>query len=233
MAKVKYGAFITEIKGHVGGTTFQASRGGFTVKNKSSRGTGSRTFGDGHAQLRKNQFSAIAKMWCTLTDAQRLGWNNLLGIWTFLNKFGDVYNGSGYQIFTAANLNRIEIAESTIGDVPTVNNAFDPEISYSDFQIGAATFNRTNANADAIGQTVVIKYSNPVLPSVGVARTKVLYTDVHDITATGTTNLYAGIVAALGYTPPVGYIFYIQRWTCWKAYPKKAYVSTFKIKIVA
>lgn len=233
MAKAKYGAFITEIKGHVGGTTFQASRGGFTIKNKGRHVVQQKGGLDAPTLERRNNFSAIAKMWSTLTDAQRLGWSNLLGTWTFLNKFGDVYNGSGYQIFTAANLNRIEITESTIGDVPAVIAAFDPVISYSDFQIGAATFNKTGANADAIGQTVVIKYSNPVLPSVGIARTKVLFTDVHDIVGTGTTNLYAAIVAALGFTPPVGYIFYIQRWTCWKAYPKKAYVSTFKINIVA
>ena len=80
MAKVKYGAFITEIKGHVGGTTFQASRGGFTIKNK-GRKVVVRGWDTSQAtNQRKLNFSAIAKMWSTLTDAQRLGWNNLLEI---------------------------------------------------------------------------------------------------------------------------------------------------------
>ena len=91
-------------------------------------------------------------MWGTLTDAQRLGWSNLLGTWQFVNKFGDTYNGSAFQIFTACNLNRNMLGLSNLLDVPAVNAAFDPELTFSDYQIGATTFNRIIAGAAAQGQ---------------------------------------------------------------------------------
>ena len=232
MAKAKYGAFITEIKGHVGGTTFQASRGGFTVKNKGRRGTDGTTGQASGIALRKNNFSAITKMWGTLTAAQRLGWNNLIGIWTFINKFGDVYNGTGYQIFTAANLNLIELSESTIGDDPAVNNAFDPTITYDDFSL-AGTFNGRVGNAAAIGQIVATYLSKPTYASRPVAKVPIPKFAPYVITGTGDVNYKAAVLAIWGFIPQLGDVFYIKTWSCWADYPKKQYLQIHKITVVA
>lgn len=233
MARGKMGAFMTDIKGSVGGTSFQGSRSGLSIKNKGRGKRGGRMAQEDVTLERRLAFSTIAKLWGTLTDAQRLGWSNLLGTWQFVNKFGDTYNGSAFQIFTACNLNRIALGLTPLNDVPAVNAAFDPELTFSDYQIGATTFNRIIAGAAAQGQYAFLSFSNVVNPSVGYPRTKVLFSFPALIPAPATLNWYSVISLIPGFVPVAGKVFYIRMWTAWADYPKKSFETIYKINIVA
>lgn len=233
MARGKMGAFMTDIKGSVGGTSFQGSRSGLSIKNKGQKPKVGVRGWDSAFVSRKINFSTIAKLWGTLTDAQRLGWSNLLGTWQFINKFGDTYNGSAFQIFTACNLNRIALGLTPLNDVPAVNPAFDPELTFSDFQIGATTFNRIIAGAAAQGQYAFLSFSNVVNPSVGYPRTKALVSFPALIPAPATINWYSVISLIPGFVPVAGKVFYIRMWTAWADYPKKSFETIYKINIVA
>lgn len=115
MAIVKYGALITEIKGKVGGQVFQNGNAGFVLRNKNSR--------PGAASVSRlnatNGMSAISSSWRALSDAQRLAWSAATENWLFLNRYGESYQGSGYQMFCAYN-RRLALAEENTVLVPGV-----------------------------------------------------------------------------------------------------------------
>lgn len=68
-----------------------------------------RAYHDGTHVPQQRNFSEITKGWSKLTVGERASWSGLLGVWTFVNKFGDTYDGSAYQIYTAANINRMSL----------------------------------------------------------------------------------------------------------------------------
>jgi len=72
MAQIKYGALASEIRGSIGGTSFQANRYGFTIKNKSNQVKPATT-----SQNRSKFFlNGAVKAWGLLDNSDRLAWNN-------------------------------------------------------------------------------------------------------------------------------------------------------------
>lgn len=231
MANIKYGAIITEIKGKVGGSVFQSNKAGFTMKNKPKIAIDrakARTFGDGHQNL---LFSSAIKNWSQITEANRSSWSALVGTWQFNNKFGDVYNGSPYQIQNACNINRQLLELAMLAPAPTYNPAVDPGLSYANFSL-SGTFNGTIANAGANGQLVYVEASQPVNPTKNISRVQFRKFGVI-VSAAGTANYKAAYIAWLGFTPALGTVFYIRTWTAWAVYPRQQFNQLHRVVIVA
>lgn len=232
MASVKYGSIVTEIKGKVGGQTFQSNKAGFSLKNNGQNPKVSVRGWDLVSVTRKSNFSSVTKLWSTLSDAERNAWNGLSGTWLFVNKFGDSYAASGYQIFCAANINRKLLGLSILTTAPTYNAAVDPMWSFSDFSV-AGDFTETRGNAAAIGMRTFNQLTYLTTPTKSFNTTRILGSNASFIASAGTTSIKAGIVAALGGMPAVGTIFYITKWFCWADYPKQQFYQVYKIKVVA
>lgn len=231
MANIKYGAIITEIKGKVGGSVFQSNKAGFTMKNKPKIAIDrakARTFGDGHQNL---LFSSAIKNWSQITEANRSSWSALVGTWQFNNKFGDVYNGSPYQIQNACNINRQLLELAMLAPAPTYNPAVDPGLSYANFSL-SGTFNGTISNAGANGQLVYVEASQPVNPTKNISRVQFRKFGVI-VSAAGTANYKAAYIAWLGFTPTLGTVFYIRTWTAWADYPRQQFNQLHRVVIVA
>lgn len=236
MAQVKYGSIITEIKGKVGGTTFQGGRTGGLMKNKGKvfvRGWDRVPIGAGSSGTTQiANFSKVTKYWSQITTEQRNSWSGLVGIWTFVNKFGDTYNGSSYQIFCAANINRLSLGLTMLASAPVFNAAFDPDWSFTDYSI-AGDFQQTIGNAAAVGQNVFNQLSFFTSPTKSLNKTRIIGSDTNTILGTGTTSVKAIIQGAFGGNPPLGSIFYITKWFCWADYPKAQFYTVYKINVVA
>jgi hypothetical protein len=102
MAQVQYGSIITEIKGKVSGSTFQSGRGFKSMKN-----TGRQVKGVSPQKQRvKSAIQAVSHQWGALTQQQRDDWAAFVGDWPFVNRFGESYTASPYQLFCAACLRR-------------------------------------------------------------------------------------------------------------------------------
>lgn len=236
MAQVKYGAIVTEIKGKVGGQIFQGGRGAPVLKNKPA--TGLRRGGDLtnlHPPIQatsKLNFSIATKAWSQASQAERDSWANLVGTWQFVNKFGDVYDATAYQIFCACYMNTLAGGITPILTAPTYEAAFDPQISFTDYSL-AGGLDRTIANANAIGQYVIISLSQIVHPTIAVSKLQFRQFNSTAIVGTGTTDISSGIDAYYGYTPPLGSAFYIKTLTFLTTYPKYAFVQLHKINVVA
>lgn len=236
MASVQYGVVVTEIKGKVGGSVFQSSAAGFSLKNK---GKGMHGKAKGYAQRhdgthvpQQGNFSQVTKAWGLLSDTERNTWNALVGSWTFINKFGNTYNGSAYQIFCAANLNRLSLGLSLLSNAPAINPAENPMLSYSDFSV-SGDFTETMANTDAIGMYMFFQGSYFTTPTKSINKVRIAGSAVRSFSTTTPTSRKAAIVAGFGQMPPVGAVFYIKAWFCWADYPQAQFYQVFKINVVA
>lgn len=105
MATVKFSGLITDLKGKIGGTSFQGSKVGTTLKSISYRRNGSKlTKADaGRVVNQKSLIAHLASTWRTLSNANRDSWNTGAVNYPFTNKYGDAYTGSGYQVFMHLN----------------------------------------------------------------------------------------------------------------------------------
>lgn len=131
MASVKYGAFITDIKGSIGGQTFKGTRSGGVMQNKVcssplSKG-GARLAVTGAPMPINPQVALrmIVSQWRGLSAAQRSAWNSFAPSLPFINKFGESYTASGYQCFVFLNMNLITSEQNSIDDPPMIEELPD------------------------------------------------------------------------------------------------------------
>lgn len=238
MAIVKYGALITEVKGSVGGSTFQGGRSAPIMRNKPlSAVIQSRLKPTESGQpndLVQNQlnFATCVKNWGSMSQANRDSWSDLLGTWLFSDKFGDPYNGTPFQIQTAANLNRLILETSLLSAAPTYQAAEDVGVSFGDYSV-SGTFNRTQSITPSSTQRAVSFVSQPLNPTAPVSKARFRKFAAVDQVGAGTVNLYAAFNAFFGTDPPIGSVFYINGWYCVAAYPYKQFEQVFKINVVA
>lgn len=103
MALIKLGLGYSEIKGKIGGTTFQNYRNSTMAKTRVSGG-GRKTL---HWNNVKVKFGGIAKLWGPLDLGDKAAWNDHATRVPFIDKFGESYYGSGYQLFMFLNANLV------------------------------------------------------------------------------------------------------------------------------
>lgn len=123
MATGKYGAIITDIKGKIGGTVFKGTKSGAAIQNKtrkrsSSTSSGKLTKADaGRTIANQRNLGAIATAWRALDQADRDAWIAAAPDFPFINRFGESYTGSGYQLYMQCNTNILNVG-ATVIDVP-------------------------------------------------------------------------------------------------------------------
>lgn len=114
MAKIKLGAFITEIAGKVGGTVFSRNKGGAYAKNRVMPSNPRTTA----QQNIRGFFGAMAQQWRALTQAQRESWNELAGTFSLNNSLGDAIRLSGIALFQKLNGNLRSLGNAPILNAP-------------------------------------------------------------------------------------------------------------------
>lgn len=101
MAVVKMGAVVTTIKGSIGGTAFKVQRGSQVMYRKSNGTSTSKLL----QNTKLGYARAIFQRWAFLSSTDKNDWNALALTITFPDKFGDLVNITGRQLFTKCNLN--------------------------------------------------------------------------------------------------------------------------------
>lgn len=163
MAVVKFGAIVTDMKGKLGGHVFQGSKGGATMRTKSTKQVGRelkmKSAGahiPGIDMTWPSVLSRVASTWRNLTPSAKASWENLVGTWTFTNRFGDVVNRNGYSIFTACNMNRVLSGQNLLDEAPIPESSFPMdvviELSGADSEVYL-----TVKNPEAVGQYLVLE----------------------------------------------------------------------------
>ena len=114
MARVTYGAGVTELAGSIGGITYQKNSSGNIAKLKSKP-----TVNPSAQQASyQNRFSYLISLWPTLTQVQKDAWNTFAAANDHTTPWGDIKTISGYQWFMSCNLRRLLYHSTAIVVVP-------------------------------------------------------------------------------------------------------------------
>ena len=110
-AVIKLGAFMTDLRGKVGGTIFSKNKGGAYAKNRVIPNNPKTT-----AQTSvRGVFGYLSSNWRVLTESSRDAWRGLATQLSFQNKVGDAINISGLALYQKFNGNL-----NTIGRAPII-----------------------------------------------------------------------------------------------------------------
>jgi hypothetical protein len=102
MARVQYGSIITDIKGSIGGLTFQSSGNGKIVRQRPYQ----RKQPNAAQSTYNNEFLGVTSYWRLLSGANKDAWAVFAADNNFTDRWGSVKTLTGYQWFHLCNNNR-------------------------------------------------------------------------------------------------------------------------------
>jgi hypothetical protein len=103
MAKIKFSALVSDMRGKLNGSVASHNRGGSYLRNKVTPVNPRTTF---QATVRA-RFAQYAQQWRTLTATQIAAWNAAVGGYQKSNIFGDMKSPTGLQLFEKVNNNLV------------------------------------------------------------------------------------------------------------------------------
>ena len=115
MAKIKYSALVSEMRGKLNGGVLSRNRGGAYMRNKVTPLNPSSPY---QVSVR-NFFSTCAKSWRSLQPEERNAWNNAVSGFISTDIFGDGLTPSGSNLHQKLNLNLKNIGATVITTPPT------------------------------------------------------------------------------------------------------------------
>lgn len=152
MSKVKWGAIVVDGRGKLGGHVFTKTRSGATMRTKV---TPVNPQSPAQAAAR-SRLGSQSQAWRGLTEAQRIGWNDLAQRTAKTNIFGDQYFPTGKNLFTGLNSNLLLVRERPLSAAPELVEmpvivSMDPTVSVVAGEIDLAI-----ATEGVTGQAVLV-----------------------------------------------------------------------------
>lgn len=206
MARVKYGALVSEISGSIGSVTFQKSNFGNTLRTKPR----ARRSGTNTQLVCRNYMMQLHQAWAAMSDAQRILWDRFI---TFSNARIRRDKGvllTGHSLFIQYNFLRLlsKIAILTDFNFQTITSFPLP------YGIGRDGIDLNFNLTDNFSSTVIwaiLKCSAPQRYNRAFNPDFVRFIYYPWVnTSTSTINMVPGFANVFGALPPVGsYIHYM------------------------
>lgn len=118
MAKIKWGALVTDGRGKLGGQVLSRNRAGAYIRTKVTPVNPQTS-----AQLVvRSRFTGLSQGWRGITQDQRNAWNVSVSDYQTTDIFGDLKNPTGFNLYQRLNNNLLNIGESEI-NVPPLPDA--------------------------------------------------------------------------------------------------------------
>lgn len=156
LMKIKFGAFVVDGRGKIGGTVFAKNKGGAYARNKVTPSNPNTSF----QQTVRSIFGSVSAAWRGLTNSQREAWNAAVLDWTTTNVFADVLVPSGKALFQRLNTSLANAGIAILEDVP-VPQAFPFQQLNSVSAVAASdTILASFSSAGAEGQSYTF-YGSP------------------------------------------------------------------------
>ena len=114
MARVTYGAGVTDYKGSIGGITYQNNVSG-SIARLRTRATVNPTAQQASYQ---NRLAYLVSLWPTISQVQKDAWDTFAAANNHTTPWGDIKTLSGYQWFLSCNLRRMLYHATAITVVP-------------------------------------------------------------------------------------------------------------------
>jgi hypothetical protein len=206
MARIVYSGLIDNIRGSIGGTTFQNNKHGFTVKRKPNIVKPVRTL----QNARKVTFSSAVKAWQALTSSQRSDWNSWAVTYPQYAKNNPTSQLTGYEVFVRNHAYIFMIGESVI-TAPVYSSDTVPSITLEiGLDTGVLYINTTSVPASG-DFWVLVSASRPlsVTQNFVGSKTRYFYFFVNDDDSQIITTLYQskfGIIPSIGDRVALSYV---------------------------
>ena len=162
------GLIIGPASGRLGGMVFSHNRGGQYIRN----GTIPITPPTGPQSAQRARMTSLVNAWSfTLTDEQRIGWNDYASRNPVTNGFGDAVNVGGLGMYVRTNSNRLLAGLTTNAEAPITDGPADitaPTVeSLSDASPGVANveFNATDGWNTTDGGALLVFVSRAQSPT--------------------------------------------------------------------
>lgn len=159
MAKIKFGAIVTDMRNKVGSQVFSKNRYGAYVRSSPLNVVSSTP-----AQVAvRSRFATFSTAWRSLTQLQRDCWNNAVIDFMHTDVFGATVRPSGFDLYVKlnCNLDQVGIAPISIPPAPTML-AFIASISLTATELGPVVtldFDSSNLTSD---YTIVVSATAPI-----------------------------------------------------------------------
>jgi hypothetical protein len=101
MAKIKFSALVSDMRGKLNGSVASHNRGGSYFRNKVTPVN----VRSSYQIAARARFASFSQQWRTLTQAQIFAWNSAVGAYAKKNIFGNLKNPTGAQLFQKVNNN--------------------------------------------------------------------------------------------------------------------------------
>lgn len=198
MARIKYTALIEDIRGSIGGTTFQANAYGYTIKRKPNMIRPNTQY----QQIQQIYLSQAVKAWNELTDAQRIDWNTWASTYPQYAKHNLSSELSGFAVFTKLHVLRFMSGFNVLANPTYTSYALDT-LSYTLVLSGGVLTLNVFSTTESEFWYLNVSASRPFQPSKNFVGTAPRYF----FSANNVTNPF-GITAAylsrFGSLPAVG-----------------------------
>lgn len=159
-ASAKYGAVITDMKGSIGGTTFKGTAQAAVVQNKitsapQGKSGGKITKADAGRVINTQRNQTLnVQAWKGLSDSDRATWTAGAVNFPFVNKFGESYTPSGYQLYISVNNNLLAIGESPVSVCPAPGPIEDTPAFTVNYDSGTGQIRVSGSNVSGYSQVL-------------------------------------------------------------------------------
>jgi hypothetical protein len=164
--KIKFGSLVTAGSGKIGGHVAAKNRGGAYLRTKATPLNPNTSAQAGARSL----LASLSTGWSTLTDDQRLAWNNAVANFATTDIFGDLRNPSGINLYVKLNSNLSNSGQALLTSPPEKVEIPFSKLLNADIEISAGLLNFTFADNGLSSQICKIQ-ATPVM-SNGVSFVK-------------------------------------------------------------
>ncbi len=167
MAKIKFGAVVTDMRNKIGDQVFSKNRGGAYVRSFKSHVLSSTP-----DQITvRNRLASFAGQWKALTQSQRDNWNSSVSSFQHTDIFGSMVKPSGFDLYVKlnCNLDQVGVTPLTSPPIPGVLAFISNLVVTADSSTPAVTI---TADYSALNSDYIVIYNATECISPGKAYVK-------------------------------------------------------------
>lgn len=228
MARIIYSGLVTSIRGSVGGTTFQASAYGFSIKNKANMIRPNSE----EQNNRKLCFSTAVNAWINMSDTERSFWESWAATFPQYSKNNPSAKLSGYAAFVKYHALRF-LGSNLSAPILTAPSFTAPAVDN-------VTISMNNPGSSLIVDLAWVngdntwfgnyKISQPVTDSQIFTGTRPRFM-FQSVNIDGTINVTNAYVKQFGTLATIGQTVFVALTQYGKTFPKVLAEQIFRIRI--
>jgi hypothetical protein len=200
MARIKFTAIVEDIRGSIGGTTFQRNKYGYTCKRKPRM-----TLPNSQYQNRqKGYFGTAIAAWRELTQAVRDSWDTWASTYPSYAKHNPSAQLSGYAVYTRTTVYTLMQGYQPRTSAPSFTLESDDTLTWGLALAGGVLTLNVTSVTDTEGWELLIFVSRPLSSAQMFVGTKTRLLPLFAANADMALNITSHYINQFGVLPAVG-----------------------------